>query len=136
MLVDDTSKASIDLWKATKLRDLVFRSLTPSVAWVVTALKTITSNHRNLQRITINFRSYDPAFADTGTNVGQTMAETTYGEWLDLDRLLVQFWELYSVRTKVVTSLWDGKRNMESRVGRFLPETTKRGAIDLVEYYE
>ena len=48
---------------------------------------------------------------------------------MDLDRLLVQFWDSRSIRPKVVTE----KKGKRDWAGYLLPEITKRGIIDLVE---
>ncbi|KAF9644824.1 hypothetical protein BDM02DRAFT_843055 [Thelephora ganbajun] len=44
---------SIDLSRATKLKEAVFRSRTLYVAWLVLALQSITSKHRYLHQISI-----------------------------------------------------------------------------------
>ena len=63
------------------------------------------------------------------------MGETGYMEWLDLDRVLVQLWELRSTRFEIghngVTE--DEKKDVINCVRCLLPERTKRGAIYLVE---
>ena len=54
---------------------------------------------------------------------------------MDLDRLLVEFWELRSIRPKITNG--STPRNDEKKgfmidcVGCLLPEITKRGIIDL-----
>jgi hypothetical protein len=64
-----------------------------------------------------------------GANVGQVIGEANYGQWLDLDRLLVQLWESYSIRPKAILSPAEA-----GSFERLLPGITKRGVIDLVEY--
>jgi hypothetical protein len=46
--------ASIDLSKATKLKDVVFQPRSREVEWVTMALQTITSKHRDLRQISIH----------------------------------------------------------------------------------
>ena len=59
---------------------------------------------------------------------------TSYGQWLDLDCLLVQFWESRSTRPRVILTTRDGeKRNMRRFAESVLPELTRRGTIDLAE---
>ena len=53
---------------------------------------------------------------------------------MDIDRLLVEFWELRSIRPKITngsTPRNDEKGVMIDWVGYLLPEITKRGRIDL-----
>ena len=49
---DEESLGSIDLSKATGLKDMVF-SWKWNPQWVIMTLRTITHNHRNLQRISL-----------------------------------------------------------------------------------
>ena len=56
--------------------------------------------------------------------------------WADLDRLLVQFWEFHSVRTRVVhrqPRTGNGTGGTEDWVQYLLPEMMKRGVVDLTE---
>ena len=54
---------------------------------------------------------------------------------MDVDRLLVQFWDSRSIRSKFMYLPMAGNEKVEirDRAGRLLPELTKRGIIDLVE---
>ena len=135
--VVDSGQTSIDLSKATKLGDVVFGVKALSVDWVTMTLKTVTSKHRNLQRISIHV-PYDFTLVDACAHVGQTVREVISRPWLDLDRLLVQFWELRSIRPKVILApkRWMGKQEVEYCVGCLLPEITKRGIINLIGYNE
>jgi hypothetical protein len=65
----------------------------------------------------------------TRLNVG-AIGDTVLGQWLDLDRLLVQFWESRSIRPRVVCSM---EQNRSDCVGCLLPEITKRGLIDPIQ---
>ena len=70
---------SLDLSKATKLRDLMFRCSIPNIRWITATLETL--EFKNLQQITI--RLYPT-----------TLVELTEGanhrDLQDLDRMLVQ----------------------------------------------
>ena len=129
----DIGPASIDLSKATKLRDVVFQPAMRTVTWIITALQTITTGHRDLRQISIHVPNNLP-LTDDGGNVGQIVGEVTYREWLDLDDLLVQFWESRSIHPKVIldSTMWVGKGRIKYCIGYLLPEITKRGIIDLV----
>jgi len=100
--------------------------------WIITTLQTITSEHRYLQKITIH-PPHGFSRIDASADVRQTI--TTYREWLDLDRHLVQLWESHSIRPKIFSSApVTGKKRMSECMGCLLPEATKRGIIDLLEY--
>ena len=84
-------------------------------AWITKTLRTITSRHRDLQKVSIHALYYSIC-------VGDPVGRDIHGEWMDLDGLLVQFWESRGVRIKVLyvgTSL--------------LPEVTRR-VIEQVDY--
>jgi hypothetical protein len=124
----------IDLSKTTKLKDVVFQPMSRSVKWVITTLKT-TSKHRDLREISI-YLPYSVATAGADADAGRIIVGENFGEWLDLDRLLVEFWESSSIRPKVVCrTRAGGERDTSHCVGYqlLLPEITRRGIIDLVE---
>ena len=119
---------TIDLSKATKLRDVVFRPRWAGVEWITTAFETIPK-HRELQKISIGF----PQFI---TSFGLDIIERApgYREWMDLDRRLVQFWESRPTGPKVISTAWVGPKEEVRGYAEFLlPELTRRGAIDLAE---
>jgi hypothetical protein len=122
--------ASIDLSKATKLKDVAFCPKSRSVKWITTTLKT-TPKLQDLREIAV----YLPLYVTTaGANIRQEFEEEDWEEWLDLDRLLVQFWESTSIRPKVVPSVQVNHiRDTADCIGyRFLlPELTKQGIVDL-----
>ena len=123
--------ASIDLSKATQLKDVAFQPASWNVQWVIAALQTITPRHRNLQHITIKV-SYYLTLVRYFKNIRQGIGEANCGQWLDLDRLLVQLWESHSVRPNV---LCDGaSRAMGDCVKSLLPEGRKRGILDFGKY--
>jgi hypothetical protein len=122
--------ASIDLSKATKLKDVVFRPEPRRVEWVITALQTITPEHRDLRQISIHLPYY-LTLAVVLTNLRQTIGEAGFEKWLGLDHLLVQFWESRSIRPKIISMMNHG---IGDHIGRLLPEITKRGVIDILEH--
>lgn len=91
----------IDLTRATKLKDAVFRPRSPNVEWITMALQTITQQHRDLRQVSIHIY-HKSDLATAGANIKQTIGEQIYGQWSDLDHLLNQYWESRSVRLKVV----------------------------------
>ena len=104
-----------------------------SSEWVTATLKTITPQHRDLQQIAIYPDIWDH---DDGAGFEQIIYTTPGAQWLDVDRLLVQFWDSRSIRSKVMylPVVENEKMEIKDRAGRLLPELTKRGIIDLVEY--
>jgi hypothetical protein len=116
----------IGLSTATKLKDVEFVLNSWNVRWVITPLQTITPEHGGLRQITVHI----PFYLIFSANITLAVGEANYGEWLDLDRLLVQLWESHSIRPKVVIMMTQGTRDF---VGRLLPETTKGEIINLVD---
>ena len=127
-LLFPVGSATIDLSKATKLRDVVFRPESLDIKWIATAFQTTTLEHRELQKISITV-PYSLTFLG---NVDAIKQSTTFGGWMNLDRLLVQFWESRSPRPKVECTTWKGWRgDMRAFADCFLPELTRRGRIDV-----
>ena len=127
----------IDLSKATKLKDVKFETeQNPQTA--VAALRTITSNHRDLQQISISTKYIIPnlELRDIVTPSDWRLSlQHANMMWLELDRLLTQLWESHSIRLKVAyySPTWlDGER-ARSCMGNLVPELMMRGAVDLVE---
>ena len=125
--------ASINLSKATRLRDAGFRVELVNVEWITKALQTITPGHLDLRQISIDLPYY-PLPIDKSLNIKLAIGETVSGQWLDLDCLLVRLCESRSIRLGVVcTTLNEERRGMGYLVEGLLPETTRRGVFDLVE---
>jgi hypothetical protein len=124
---DEIESGSMDLSKATKLKDVVFRSGLQRVEWVVKALQTITPQHRDLQHLIIDIL-HNYSFADLGDNDEEAVGELVHGQWPDLDRLLIQFWGSHSIRPKVVFTAGHG---VEDSIESLLPEITKRGIVEV-----
>ena len=132
LFLAESLSTSVDLSKATRLKDLTFRIDSSHTKWVTRALRTITANHRDLQQISIS-----PAYYSTivmfGANPRQDIGEQMLGQWLELDRLLRQIWESYSIPPKILCYALSCKEEATRMfVGRLLPETTGGGTINLV----
>ena len=131
----ELAQTSIDLSKAKKLKDVVFRPKSRSVNWIATTLRTITRKHRDLRQISIHVPHY-LTLSNVGDNIRAIIGDAACGQWLDLDRLLVQFWESRSIRPRMIRTPPRGERQdtwVRDCIGRLLPETTRREIIDLVE---
>jgi len=113
---------SFNLSTAVKLKRLVLLCTQPGVRWVTEALQTVES--RDLQDITLQS---DHAALIHG------FEEQVLRQWQDLDRLLVRFWTSHSIRPKVTYEVGAG-RDMRDYAPSALPELTRRGLVDLVEY--
>jgi hypothetical protein len=123
---DESSSASLDLSKATKLKDVVFRPRPRKVGWVTMALQTITSNHRDLRQITIRMPDYLNHF-DILVGITQPHTAVESEQWANLDRLLVRLWESHLIRSNLISTIGDTRYQMKD----LLPEVTKRGATDI-----
>jgi len=129
----DRSKVPLfNLSGATKLGDVVFRPTSLGIRWITMALQTITPEHRSLSQISIYVPDY-LAGAKVDANVKESIGEANFSQWLDLDHFLVQLWESRSVRPNVIRAAVG--RGMRDCIGSLLPEITKRGMIDLVDWY-
>ena len=121
-------EASIDLSKATKLKEVTFRFQDLAVAWAASTLKTITSKHMDLREVSIKGRALsDPT--DWPTNAA-AVGDDTRTQWVYLERIIIQLWESHSVRTKVK---YYSTRREESNelMSDLLPEATRKGVVEL-----
>ena len=135
----EQGSAWVDLSKATKLKEVVLRCRIPHPLWVISVLRTITPNHRNLQWVSIQgpYIGHDP---DSPTNRADlanirqaiVMGESIYMQWLELDRLLVELWETHTIHLEVLYYEYPDGMGRHC-VGSVLPEVTKRGIADLVK---
>ena len=112
-----------NLSEAAKLRNLMFLGRRSNIHWIIAALQTVES--KNLQQITI--RLHTATLMNSAEN-------TDHREWQDLDRLLVQFWTSHSIRPRLVYAPNSGGWDMRDCVPSLLPELTRKGLVDLVEY--
>jgi len=125
---------SVDLSRATSLRDVSFRVNTCCVDWIATALQTITPEHLDLRQVSIHV--YFDSAHSVGANVRQSIGEHLCGQWLRLDRLLAQLWESHSIRPKIqYYVLFRKDKDVSDCMGRLLPKAMGRRIIDLVNGY-
>ena len=135
LFVGDPSVGSIDLSKAKKLQDAEFGCRVHPRS-VVATLRTVADDHRNLQRVLLDavevLIAPHPNYSDPESFVRAIGA--TYGEWLELDHLLVRLWQAHSIRVKfmyqVPASI--GEKTSRLCVESLLPELTARGVVDLI----
>jgi len=125
----ESGQGSVDLSKATKLKDVAFRIDSSDVEWATMALRTVTPKHRDLRQISIS-AYYLPIIAMLGYHtIMREIEERTRGQWLELDRLLVQLWESYSTPPKILFV----DKIARDLIGRLLPETTEGGTVNLFD---
>jgi hypothetical protein len=104
----------------------MFKFHRPHTAWVVSSLKTVTSNHRDLQRISIYF-PFSPRFTN----------EDACNQWRDIDHILIHLWELHSIRVNAIHSSEEGEEEgICDYIEGLLPEMAKGGGIDIVNSVE
>ena len=92
------------------------------------ALKTITPDHPAPRKITIHV----PYSVTTDGFTTKPTGGPVHGQWLELDRLLIQLWDSRSIRPKVVWTMQTGVNGKDS-AGRLLPGIMGKGMVDLVE---
>ena len=115
----------LDLSRATKLRHVEFVYESPRVQWIIATLRTAKTKTLQSISLAISYRAIIRAFH----------IEAIRQEWSSLDQLLVQIWTLHSLRPKLSH---DRVVNLEIQsakiiLGKLLPESTRRGIVDLVE---
>ena len=64
--------------------------------------------HQDLQQVSIYVPFYT-APVNTDAEVRQVIGEAMCQHWLDVDRLLVQFWESCSIRPRIVSGMAVGE---------------------------
>ena len=127
--------ASIDFSEVKKLKEVTLRCGNMDIMWIILALQTITSEHGDLQQISIRVPHHSNSIANPA-RTRQSVGEKIYSQWMDLDRLLVQSWEARAIRLKIMYSAYMKEEEATSvYVGVLLPEITKRGISELVNIY-
>ena len=114
----------------------MFCSETPRIGWSTLSLDTITTAHRDLQRISIYIPFIVGFAAIQDRSPTQVQIDGPTVEWLALDRILAGLWESHSIRARVVYPRllrvnWGGEMRVWAEF--LLPEMTRSGIIDLVE---
>ena len=101
------------------------------------ALATITPEHRDLQRISIEF-SYDSIFDSSPLSSPLSLHEAGKPgmEWSDLDRRLVQLLESRSIFPTIVCPRGETvrKQTLEDLARIWLPATAKEGTVEVIEW--
>lgn len=123
---------SIDFSKATKLTNVVLRPKDRSIAWVIMALRTLTSKHGDLREVAIHINFYTILAAfDNPVDARRIVGDQIYALWMELDHLLVQLSESGVVHVRV-RCLLSGKK--KECVKGLLPEMEKGGSTRLLDY--
>jgi len=100
------------------------------IEWVTIVLQTITPKHRDFRQISISM-FYLSIFVLLGAETAiREVEEQTIEQWLELDRLLVQLWEPYSIPPKILCCAGETAHDL---IGRLLPETTGGGTVNLFD---
>ena len=134
LFLGGSGQNSVDLSRATKLKDVTFRIDSSGPEWVTTALRTITPNHRDLLQISISAAYYPTIVMFNTDDVIQGAEGQTTRRWLELDQLLAQLWELNSTPPKIVCHALSWKeKNVRDLMGRLLPEATVGGTVNLFD---
>ena len=128
-------ESSIDLSKATKLREVAFYLDGLYIPWVIVTLKTITPKHRDLQEVTIS-SSILSRLVGRSIDVKTAVGPISHGQWVDLDIVLVQLWEWHSVRVKIAYYSGGEGEQVPKLIEEMLPETTRRGIVRTANFSE
>jgi len=104
-----------------------FETKSENVDWITTALRTITHEHRDFEQVSISVPSI-------GADIRQVIGEAACRQWLDLDHLLVKFWESHSIHpaVKCRTPIGEGQ-DMMGCIGLLMPEVVRKGIVHLAE---
>ena len=114
----------LDLSNAKQLREVEFICEKSDVRWITEVLRTAEA--RNLKCISVVMSHFVALHA--------LRLDAVDLGWSNLDRLLVEFWTLNSLRLRVRCRSRDGWRDPEGDVARLLPESMRRGIVDLAEH--
>ena len=132
---DEESLGSIDLLKAAGLKNVALKWKS-SPRWATSTLRTITQNHGNLQRISLEIHwGFYARHADNPADLRDKFGETIYQGWLELDAVLAQLWESHSIHSELVHFVpgWAEGRGAGRLVESLLPEATTRDIINLIK---
>jgi hypothetical protein len=116
--------AYIDFSRATRLKAVAFQLEDLSDVSAVMALKTLTSDHRDLQEITICLPEDDSVYDRQKTG-------EVHRQWVDLDFFLARLWKLNAFLPWLIYMTGEEEEASELAVW-LLPEMTKRRVVKLV----
>jgi hypothetical protein len=127
----DTSNFFLDLSMATRLESLTFRPWTMDVEWVIRTLNTIPGDHGNI-KIRLVYDILRVKLPASGLEFANAVSPTILGQWLRLDKLIVQLWESSKIPTNVLCH--DPREGWLAwgvgvATGTLLPEATRRGVV-------
>lgn len=110
-----------------------------SILWITAALKTITLEHKDFQEVSIGIPfHYDPCSVHNPFKTWKTAGEEVYGQWMELDHLLVRFCESHGIGIVVKYFVIEKGKEALKFIEGLLPETMKRGntkSVDSVSLY-
>jgi len=103
---------------------VVLASHSSNVQWVLTALRTITTDHQNLQEVSLLASCIlcEPERA---------IGEAAHKQWSEFDHILARLLELHSIRLQIHFFGHPGRTN-RCCANSLLPEASKKGMVDLV----
>ena len=114
--VENVHDLSIDLSRVTRLRGVELRCKRPNALWISQALRTIKS--KSIEQVSLDIS-----------------LEVFWGApraWLDLDSLLVQLWDLHSLRIKITHESPGSSAYGREKVERLLPQVIGRRVAEVV----
>ena len=114
--VGASSTTLLDLSKAAALKDVEFVFEGSSIQWIISALRT--AQVKNLRTISLALPR-DPT------------SQLVHHEWIVLDLLLLQCWFSHWLRPNLKHWWSGGLMYMESYIAKLLPESTRRGIVDM-----
>jgi len=132
---DDVTPATINLAEATNLKEVAFICVIgiTGCRWIITALETITSRHRDLRQISISFL-HDSDYTTDLELIQRSEAANPGMRWSDLDDILIQLLESHSVHPKIMCSRSNITTQTVEDLARYLfPETAKRWGLEPFE---
>ena len=135
--VEESFSNSVDLSKAKNLKHVSF-SVSRNPQWIIPTLQTVTSAHKRFQQISFNI-SFISLELDTDcediidtTSFKDAIGEAICRGYSELDLLLAQLQESYSIRLEVTYTVysWVNLTRARSWVESLLPELLTRGIVD------
>ena len=115
---------TLDLSKATNLKEVTLRFITPNIPWITAVLKTLKPENKALQKISISC----PIFSAKSVPLREKE------KWAALDCTLDEFCESRSCGVKIIFSRVKDMEEWECKEFKrvFLPEMAGRKLVDLI----